>query len=150
MCDSIDLRRRRGQRLGGFTLLEAMVALSVVATAIAAAMALLNFTLATTTRVQESVRRGEAIQSAAQFVDRMNPFETPDGELALADCVVRWTSQMRGQPRRNTVRAGETGPFDVAMFDVTVTGVRQGTEWFAFTARQVGFRRVVGEQGPFQ
>jgi hypothetical protein len=132
VCDSIDLRRRRGQKLGGFTLLEAMVALSVVATAIAAAMALLNFTLATTTRVQESVRRGEAIQSAAQLVDRMNPLSTPDGGRPLAESF------------------GQDGPFEVAMFEVTVTGLRDGTEWFRFTAKQVGFRRLVDERGPFQ
>lgn len=137
-------------RVRGFTLLEAIVALSVVATAITASFALLNFTLSTTNRMQEAVQRGEAIESAAQLVDRMNPFETPDGELALADCVVRWSSQMRGQPRRNTVRAGETGPFEVALFDVKVTAVRQGTEWFAFTAKQVGFRRVIADRGPFE
>jgi general secretion pathway protein I len=137
-------------RVRGFTLLEAIVALSVVATAITASFALLNFTLATTNRMQEAVQRGEAIESAAQLVDRMNPFETPDGELALADCVVRWSSQMRGQPRRNTVRAGETGPFEVALFDVKVTGVRQGADWFTFTAQQVGFRRVFADRGPFE
>ena len=134
----------------GFTLLEAMVALSVVATAIAAAMALLNFTLTTTTREQESVRRGEAIQSAAQLVDRMNPFSTPDGELQLAECAVRWDSRMLGPPRRNVESFGQDGPFEVAMFEVTVTGLRDGTEWFRFTAKQVGFRRIVGEGGIFQ
>ena len=137
-------------RARGFTLLEAIVALSVVATAITASFALLNFTLSTTNRMQEAVQRGEAIESAAQLVDRMNPFETPEGELALADCVVQWSSQMRGQPRRNTVRAGETGPFEVALFDVKVTGVRQGAEWFAFTAQQVGFRRMLADRGPFE
>jgi hypothetical protein len=130
-------------------LLEAIVALSVVTTAITASFALLNFTLSTTNRIQDAVQRGEAIESAAQLVDRMNPFETPDGELPLADCVVRWSSKMQGQPRRNTVRAGETGPFEVAMFDVTVTGVRDGKEWFAFTAKQVGFRRLFTDRGPF-
>ena len=137
-------------RVRGFTLLEAIVALSVVATAITASFALLNFTLSTTNRMQEAVQRGEAIESAAQLVDRMNPFETPDGELALAECVVRWSAKMQGQPRRNTVRAGETGPFEVALFDVKVTGVRQGAEWFAFTAKQVGFRRVFADRGPFE
>lgn len=126
------------------------MALSIVATAIAASFALLNFTLSTTTRVQESVRRGEAIQSAAQLVDRMNPFITPQGEMQLADCAIRWTSHMQGRPKRNVVRAGEDGPFEVAMFEVTVTGLRDGAEWFSFTANQVGFRRVVDERGLFQ
>lgn len=127
-----------------------MVALSIVATAIAASFALLNFTLSTTTRMQDAVQRGEAIQSAAQLVDRMNPFATPEGEWLLADCAVRWTSRMQGAPKRNVVRFGENGPFEVAMFEVTVTGLRDGAEWFGFTAKQVGFRRVVDDKGPFQ
>ncbi len=122
-----------------------MVALSVVATAISSRDGAAEFHAGDDDARAGGVRRGEAIESAAQLVDRMNPFSTPDGELQLAECAVRWDSRMQGPPRRNVESFGQDGPFEVAMFEVTVTGLRDGTEWFRFTAKQVGFRRIVDE-----
>jgi general secretion pathway protein I len=142
---STALKRSPGsgrQRQAGFTLLEAVVALALVAAAALPLYALFSRSLDGLFRAAEVNRESEAALAAIAFLGGVNPMDRPQGEEPMGPYRIVWTS-------RELVPAGDAigyprglSLYQVALYEVTGAVTREGRTWFTTSLRQVGFRKV--------
>lgn len=85
------------RRIRGFTLLEAMVAVLIVATSGMALYAWLGQMTATVTRAAEQAHQDVLKRSALDWLRTVNPWTHPQGELNLGELHFRYQSQLLEQ-----------------------------------------------------
>jgi general secretion pathway protein I len=131
------MRARRRQ--AGFTLLEAIVALTVFAIC---AMALYGWLAVNVNALVHAGNRSDALRddrAALAVLDPVNPMAEPKGERALPGGLsVRWTS--RAIDRRTGISpSGTRNAFDLALYDMDVEVRRDGKAVDRFTMRRAGW-----------
>lgn len=124
----------------GFTLLEAIVALSVLAMAAMALYGWLNSNLLLLKRVDEVYQSVEAVESALEWVSILDPYAQPDGEQDIAGTLVSW----RFVPLGNSLPArdmhGNLSVNDAQLFRAEVE-IRRGDKRLArFDVVQLGLQ----------
>jgi general secretion pathway protein I len=128
----------------GFTLLEAIVALTLVAGVGLALFGWVNTARITLLRVQDASARQEATSGALEFLKLVNPMLQPNGETQLGRVRLTW----RAEPL-TPVQQGQGFPqgsslYALALYRTRVTLDREGEPgWHQFEVKQVGYRRVV-------
>lgn len=127
---------------GGFTLLEAIVALVVFTMGAFALYGWLSTNLITLNRIRDRQQLEVAMDSALDLIRRSNPMETPAGQRKVGDFVVTWTSKPLEPPKPNVDQSGAPGIFLVGLYDLDVRATRDGRELHAFHVRQVGWKQV--------
>lgn len=123
------------RRAGGFGLLEAIVALTLLAGAGMALFSWINVNLAQASRLQEVEAAIRAQNVALEWVEILNPALSPEGETELdKDLRIAW--QSRPLTPRTMVApfpGGTHTPFELALFEVTVRvqapGLAREHEW---------------------
>lgn len=133
MSRAVRLRQR------GFTLLEAIVALTIFSICAMALYAWLATNVNALVRVDAraaAVRDGRAALAALEPV---NPMAEPAGTRELPGGLsVRWTSrQLDARPGMGP--AGNTLMFDLALYELDVRLVRDGREEDRFAVRRAGW-----------
>jgi prepilin-type N-terminal cleavage/methylation domain-containing protein len=129
-------------RQGGFTLLEAVVALALFAAAALPLYALFNRSLDGLFRVAETNRMSEARLMILAMLDNVNPSEQPTGTERIGGYVVRWQSRELVPPIDNIGYPRGVGIFQVGLYDIAASVERDGQPWFNMNVRQVGYRKV--------
>ena len=130
-----------GQR--GFSLLEAVVAMVLISGAGAALFSWINTELGSVSRLQQSNAKAEALVNVLELMHTVNPMLTPEGALSFAAYRLTWKAQ-----EVTPVQDGLSYPrgislYQLALYDTLVRVVNpDGTPWFDFTLRQVGYKRV--------
>lgn len=129
-------------KLKGFTLLEAIVALVLIATAGVGLLNWINSNFVILQRVKASQQRQEAVRNALIFMESVNPLEEPQGEKTVGVQQYRWQSHTINPPKSGLQANGAFSIFEVGLYD-TEMQVRVENQVIArFTVRQVGFRQV--------
>ncbi len=141
------MMRRAGFRMrsqSGFSLLEAIVAMVVMATGLLALYAWLSTNTHSLVRVQEHARTLEDARSALALVETVNPMKEPTGERTLGDLVVSWTSRPVVDTRHGTGGGTDTTPtvFDLGLYEMEVRVQRDAREIKTFTVRRAGWEAV--------
>ena len=135
------MRPRRAQ--AGFSLLEAIVALTIFSLCAMALYAWMSVNQTTLVRVQArdaDVRDGRAALAALELV---NPMADPSGRRALPGGLeVRWESSEIVPRAPGTGAAGGMLVFDMALYEMQVSALRQGRVVAAFTVRRAGWEAV--------
>jgi general secretion pathway protein I len=128
-----------GRRQRGFTLLEAIVALTIFSICAMALYAWLATNVNALARVDArsaAVRDGRA---ALAVLEPVNPMAEPAGSRDLPGSLsVRWTSR-QVEARQGVGPAGNTMVFDLALYDLDVHLLRDGREEDRFTLRRAGW-----------
>ena len=130
-----------GQR--GFSLLEAVVAMVLISGAGAALFSWINTELGSVSRLHQSNAKAEALVNVLELMHTVNPMLTPEGALSFAAYRLTWKAQ-----EVTPVQDGLSYPrgislYQLALYDTLVRVVNpDGTPWFDFTLRQVGYKRV--------
>ncbi len=137
-------------RQKGFSLLEAIVAMALIATAGLALFTWINQSFSDLTRVQAANARALAETNALQFIQTVNPMKTPSGSAELGNLKIEWKSHPLTERRSNLTEVGAPGPFIVALYEMEV-GVEQLPEVprDTFVIRQLGFERAPYQADPF-
>lgn len=129
---------------GGFTLLEAIVALVIFSMGAFALYGWLSANVITLDRIRERQEQEVAFASALDLVRRSNPMQTPSGMREAGDLTVTWTSSPLEPPRPNVDQGGFPGSHMVGLYTVHVTVNRGGREIGDFHVRQIGWVRTAG------
>ena len=127
----------------GFTLLEAIVAIALLAATLVPIYALFSTTLRTAFRISESNRYAEIEQNALDVMYTVNPMKRPTGSVDLGPYRVGWTSRAlvpdldgSGYPRGISL-------FRIGYYECTVTVTDPDQHQItSFKLRQVGYNRV--------
>jgi general secretion pathway protein I len=75
----------------GFTLLEAVIAISIFAMSATALYSWVNTNLITLARVDHVNQRVSAVESAVEFVSNLDPTSQPKGNVRLGQLYIEWT-----------------------------------------------------------
>ena len=139
---------RAGQH--GFTLLEAIVALTLIATAGVALFAWINTSLQSLARVQEANARAEASANALEYLGRVNPMAAPEGTVDLGAYSLTWKATPLTEAQDGTNYPQGMSLFRLALFQTRVTIKKtSGEAWFDLSLRQVGYKKVRESIRPF-
>lgn len=134
------MKMRRQQ---GFTLMEAIVALVLVATTGMALFSWVNSNILTLQRVQATNSQDAATVNALQYLHNVNPMATPDGKVALGTYTMNWTTEQLTEPRDTAGYPTGNGLYQIAMYQTQVRMQSQdGKDWFDFKLQQVGYKKV--------
>lgn len=127
---------------GGFTLLEAIVALAILAAGAMALFAALNGVLRSIQRIEDAARLDVATRNALAVLENLNPVEHPQGEEMLGGYRLSWTSSVIRPARDVLTDYLQPGYYEVALFRVDVRLEREGHVERQFELRKSGWRQV--------
>ena len=143
-------RVRRGMRPGpalcsGFGLLEAIVALALLAGTGIALFTWINQNLDAASRLRLHEQQAQLLLSAQALVETVNPMQARAGQLEAGDLALTWESELLEPPRANATFNPErlAGPWQLGLYRVQVRARdrKLGTE-LEFEQWRVGTSRA--------
>lgn len=131
---------RTAQR--GFTLLEAIVALVLMATTL---ISLYTWLAANTIAISRAKASASALMDARAglaLVESVNPMHEPSGERELGPLTVRWTSEPVVESQPGLSRAGLPTLFRIGLYRMSVDVLRGPHVVHTFDVRRAGWEQV--------
>ena len=135
----------RGRKQFGFTLIEATVALVLIATTGMALFSWINTNISTLSRVQATNAENAATLNAVEFMNNINPATSPEGQANLGPARLSWKADAGTE-----LRDGVSYPFGIGLYQLGIYQTKitmqkpDGQFWFTFTLQQVGYKKVRG------
>lgn len=123
----------------GFSLLEAIVALTIMATCLLALYAWLSTSTFAITRVRASAFSLQDARTAMAVIETVNPMAEPDGNRKLPPLEIRWKARPVTDLRMGMSRSGTATQFDFRLFDLDVEVVRDNAVVRDFSVRKTGW-----------
>lgn len=130
------------RRARGFTLLEAIVALAILAAAGMALFAAMSQSLQMVRRAQQAREADAALRNALAWTETINPMESPRGEQALGEWVLRWRSDPVEPPRAGATGFLQPGLYQVGLYRMHLELWRGGALQREVELRRAGYRQV--------
>lgn len=126
----------------GFTLLEAIVALAILAAGSLAIHAAINGALRSLDRADAAARIDTAADNALSILENINPMAQPKGVAETAGFEVHWTATLVAGPTDTLTTYYRPGLYQVALYDIEVElrGAR-GVD-YRFVVRRAGWQQV--------
>ena len=130
----------------GFSLLETVVAMTMLATVGMALFGLFNGNLLTWTRAEAVAKQMPVVRHAMEMLATVNPVETQAGEFAVDDHRVRWEAKLV-EPMRHSQSRGERGRYELGLYEINFRIDDGRRALGAWRLRQVGWRVGGGPVG---
>lgn len=127
---------------GGFTLLEAIVALVVFSMGAFALYAWLSTGVITLERINARREAAELRLSALDMMQLVNPMAQPDGRRTVGGLEVRWRASEVAPAKSGVTQIGLPTLFQVGLYEMDVRVLVRSREVDRFKVRQVGYRQV--------
>lgn len=143
-----------GAQTRGFTLIEAIVALTLVASLGGALFLWINQSLNAINRIQAHYDELELRQNVAQWARTLNPMQKPTGKVRLGELQIEWQSKaVTGLVDQMGFPAG-TGLYQLALYDVSIKATQgkaaDGTALTLASTRSItGYRKARDLGTPF-
>jgi len=131
---------------GGFSLLEALVALVVVAGVGMTVYGWINTNLISLERARAPLHRGAAIDAAMTVIGGINPMKTPKGQRDHGPYTIAWDSSTVEPVRPGVTRSGRPGVYRVGLYRCRIRVTRPGYEPVSFDVRRTGYQQVRSAQ----
>lgn len=129
--------RRLAQQ--GFSLLEAIVALTVMATCLLALYGWLFTSTFSLNRARDSALALQDARAAMALVETVNPMAQPNGSREISSLQVRWKARPLTDRRIGMSRAGTPTQFDFRLYEMNVEVLRNNAVVTAFNVRRTGW-----------
>jgi general secretion pathway protein I len=138
-------------RSRGFSLIEAIVALALIATLGAALFAWIAASLSSLARAEEAAAQNDARLNVLAYMQAVNPMQRPEGRADFGDLRIEWRARPVREPQDQIGYPGGIGLYQVALYDTTVIARRSADQqaWFELNFRQAGWRKVREARLPF-
>lgn len=135
----MSVTRHSHSKQQGFSLLEAIVALTIMATCLLALYAWLSTSTFAITRVRASALSLQDARTAMAVIETVNPMAEPDGTRKLPPLEIRWKSRPLTDLRIGMSRAGTATQFDFRLFELDVEVRRNNAVVRDFSVRRTGW-----------
>lgn len=126
----------------GFTLLEAIVALTILAAAGLALFAGLTQSLQMVQRAEQARNADAALRNAVAWLAQVNPMATPEGSQALGEYDMAWRAREVEPPRDGATGYLLPGLYKVGLYEVDIELRRGDSLVRAVTLRRAGWEQV--------
>lgn len=130
------------RRESGFTLLEAIVALAILAAGSMALFAALNGALRSIERAEAAARLDTATENALDHLEVLNPMQQPQGQVVLGEYTMRWRAEPVLGPTDNLTDYLQPGLHEVGLYAIDAELWLDGRVAGRFTLRRAGWRQV--------
>jgi general secretion pathway protein I len=138
------------RKQSGFTLLEAIVSLVLIASTGMALFSWVNSNIITLNRVQTSNAENAATLNAIEYMHSINPMTTPQGQANLGSSRLSWQAEATTDPLDGASYPFGISLYQLAMYLTKITVQKSdGQFWFAFSLQQVGYKKVRDISQPF-
>lgn len=104
----------------GFTLLEAIIAIAVLAVGASGLYAWVNTNLKTLQRVDVVTERASLITSATELMQAIDPYEQPEGRVMLGESTISWRTAKPAYEASMRTRDGAVGVNGMGLVRATV------------------------------
>lgn len=129
----------------GFTLLEAIVALTVMGLSLIPLMSYISQSAEQLERAADANEKSLVMQSTLALMDPINPMAEPEGRLPLDERLqVIWRSAVVLEPPEGLLVGAPLSGFRLGFYAVHVDVTRDGAAWLDFDMRKVGYVRIQG------
>jgi general secretion pathway protein I len=122
---------------GGFSLLEAVVALAILAAAGMALFAAISLSRAEAARGQDA-----ALRDALAVIGQVNPMHTPRGEEPLGPFAMRWDSRLVEPELDGATGYLQPGLHRLGLYEVRIELLQGATTVREAVVRRAGYRQV--------
>lgn len=146
MARRLRIGRRSARRRAGFTLLEAIVALVVLAVAGGALYGLFGTNLLALGRSGEIAAQAPVVRHALARLAAVNPWQESEGAFAHDGLEVAWRARL-AVPVRQGQGAEGAGDYDLGLYDVEVAVFKAGRQLGVWRTRLVGYHNARGPIG---
>ena len=126
----------------GFSLLEAMVALVLVAMVGMALFTWVNTNLGNLYRIQQIQKRHEAVRNAMEFMETVNPMLQPKGDETVSLYRFKWQAEPLTEPMDNTSGLKGRGLYEVSLYETSVDIFIHQEHLSSVKLQQVGYKQV--------
>ena len=123
----------------GFSLLEAIVALTIMATCLLALYAWLSTSTFAINRVRASAFSLQDARAALAVIETVNPMAEPSGNRKLPPLEIRWKAVPLTDLRLGMSRSGTATQFDFRLFQLDVEVLRDNVIVRDFSVRRAGW-----------
>jgi general secretion pathway protein I len=134
------VRLKRNAR--GFSLLEAVVALTILAAAGLASFAALTQSLQMVGRAERAREADLSLRNAVAWIELVNPMEQPRGQQVMGEFELRWTSRPVEPVRDATTAALTAGLHEVGLYRMQLELWRNGALEREAVLQRIGYRQV--------
>ncbi len=139
-CGASDPQECRNRK-NGFTLLEAIVALTIIGVTLIPIMSFLGQASRQLESAAESNQRAMAQQTVLAYIESLNPIANRTGEAVLSkDLTVRWVSVALVEPGAASAFGGRLASYQMGFYRVDIDVIRNEIVWFKFQVRKVGYQ----------
>lgn len=147
--NSPEATRRRAR---GFTLLEAMVAMVLLASVGAVVLTWIHQSVQSVQRLNRVYDELAARKTVQDWSRSLNPSDTPAGEAALGPLRIVWESKASGEALPQAGYPSGIGMYDIAKYQVVLKVYRPDapTPWFTENIVRLGQRKTRDNRSPFQ
>jgi len=129
----------------GFTLLEALVAMTIFSMSAMGLYAWINTMLIGTNRIDDILNKNEDVTNAIEYMRTVNPMQQPAGTVQLGEVEVSWQSELI-----EPVHDGVQVPlFRFGLFDVELAIQHADRSTRTLSLRQVGYLKREGVSESF-
>ncbi len=124
-------------------MLEAVVAMVLISGTGAALFSWINTELASVSRLQQSNARAQTLANVLELMHTVNPMLTPEGAFSFTAFRLTWNAKVVTPIQDGVSYPQGIGLYQLALYDTMVrVNNPDGTLWFDFTLRQVGYKKV--------
>ena len=123
---------------GGFSLLEAILALVILSSALSGLYSWINTDLISLRRAEAVVAAQNVLEEATRKVELLDLSRDSEGRMAIGDFDLAWKAQLVEPVAYGRAQQGVVAAYDLALYDISLTlesaGRSLGT-WHTRTAR---------------
>lgn len=137
------------QKQLGFTLIETIVALVLIASTGMALFSWINSNIITLNRVQEQNAKNAATLNALEYIRIINPMKLPQGQATLGAYKLTWQATLLIDPRDGAGYPTGNSLYQLALYQTKVDVKKaDGQHWFSFDVQQVGYKQIRDSVSP--
>lgn len=126
----------------GFSLLEAVVALAILAAAGLALFAAMSQAMQMVGRAEDARAADGALRNALAWVEQLNPMEAPSGERSFPPYILSWQSTLLEPARPSATGYLQPGLHEVGLYRMELSLLSGNTVIRELEVRRIGYRQV--------
>lgn len=129
------------QKLLGFSLLEAIVAIVLISSSGIALYSWINSSLMSVNRARDVMDEQQIVRETLPYIQTINPMLSVNGNKRLGKYEISWNSTLLEPPRDGVDFPDGLSIYQVGLYDLHVTVKREDLT-ITYQVRQVGYQKV--------